>query len=218
MQAARRPRPAIEIANERAQAAVDALTIPGEPPDASENIKGIAELASESEARAGADARRITTPQRTLDAIRNATAYHATASRHGAVTTERLLPALPAAGSRDEKVARFDGNTLGWEEMDMQLDIADMLLVRSDQTALTQSLTDLRTKVPALTFEQGVRALRAGGYSGADILAALVAVYTSATATQRATVLETAGYDVEYVVTALKTAFSNIIASRPPPS
>ena len=33
------------------------------------------------------------------------------------VDTTRLLPELPASGSRDDKILRFDGNALGWEDL-----------------------------------------------------------------------------------------------------
>ena len=39
-----------------------------------------------------------------------------TGSGTGNVDTTRLLPTLPATGSRDNKIVKFDGDTLGWED------------------------------------------------------------------------------------------------------
>ena len=34
----------------------------------------------------------------------------------GAINNDRLLPTLPATGDRDNKIVKFDGDTLGWED------------------------------------------------------------------------------------------------------
>ena len=69
--------------------------------DASETVKGIAEIADQTEGRAGTDTTRIMTAARIIDALRNGSAYTADTTRKGVV--ERATQTEVDAGTDAEK-------------------------------------------------------------------------------------------------------------------
>ena len=69
--------------------------------DASETVKGIAEIANQTEGRAGTDTTRIMTAARIVDALRNGSVYAADTTRKGVV--ERATQTEVEAGTDTEK-------------------------------------------------------------------------------------------------------------------